>query len=250
MEVENVSLCEDSVDTEPPAEVATRQEVVSAPRQQRTDAGNHSPQTRDGQLLSSAQSRARSISARSRAAERTSQQTPTDAQRSIVVSQSQNSNGHSTAGTLLSAGTQQSSTLVPQDNSAGESGASQRRHTLANQGSACVGVEQRMERHLSNIEEPPPLYSNLFPGTTVPNATNRHEVQHGQTHFLPSVPTNYASQHHSMSLSGHLPCNHHFPLHHCSAGYPFSHCSHHTSILLPGETGHCSQDTRQPTVRI
>ena len=237
MEVENISLCEDCVATEPSTEVAIGQEAVSIPRLQQTDEDSHRLQARDGLLSSRAQSWASSMSARSRATERASKQTP------IL-----NNNGYSTTGTLQvsqSTGTQQSSTLTPHGNS---NETRQRRHTLANERSTstCVGAEQRVERQLSNIEEPPPLYSNLFPETTVHNAANSH----AQTHFLPSVQNNYASPHHSTSLSRHLPCNHHIPLHHCSPGYPFSHCSHHTRILLPGETGRCSQDTTQPTVRV
>ena len=247
MEVENISNCGDNIDAEPHTEAATSLEAVSTSRLQQTDAG-HDLQTTGDTLPSRAQSRARSISARSTATERPSQQAPTGAQRRVTVTQPQGRD----AETLLvpaSTGTQQTRTPLQPDNSTRDSGTRQGRHTSANiSGSTCARTEQRVERRLSNIEEPPPLYSNLFPGATVHSATNSCGVQHTQvsTHFSSSAQANYSSPHHSMSLSQ---SNHHIPLHHCSACYPVPHCNHHTGVLLPGETGHCLQDLRQPTVR-
>lgn len=114
----------------------------------------------------------------------------------------------------------------------------QQSHTQLENTARDGGIQNNQEDHIQRqdrlIEEPPPLYSNLFSASYVHNATNNCDSRRI------SLQANCSEHHNRLppsTVPRHSLCQ---DLHHCSSCYPppLPHSSqHHTSLLLPGEIG-------------
>ena len=229
LEIENISNCGDDTDeplvesiaaTSPDhnnAEIMTTQETRAQPGQsQQTSV----VPVNDHMLVNTAtQSSVRATSAGS-----TTEATLTSAQsmRGTVTEPAVNDGTRTTVSARIQPRIQQSHTQLENRDRDG-------------------GVQNNQEDHIQRqdrlIEEPPPLYCNLFSPSYVYNATNncdsrRIPLQANCSEHYNHLPPSTVPRH---SLCQDPSC-----LHHCSSFYrsPFPHSSqHHTSLLLPGEIG-------------
>lgn len=244
LEIENLSNCGDDLETEPLVEsmapaspdhdnasvIATNQETSTRPNQsQQTTAPEVA---NDDHMLLLVQNGTRSTgSARSEIAEATSSNSASRRERIMLVTEPA---GNQTTSMLVSASPVQH---TEPENTTRDGEISQ----------TVVNSQEGIQRQERLIEEPPPLYSNLFSASYVHNAANNSR------HVPLQANVNCPDEQHNRlpsTVPRHSLCQNHF-LSSCYSP-PFPHSSHHTSILLPGEIGqHPSHDhtLRQMAVR-
>lgn len=273
MDIENISNCGEDLETESPAEpAATDTDNAAHDTCRATTAADQeasviqSEQTAVVSLTATDQvtrieSSTRSISARSEAASRTPANSQRD--RSLSAVTEPISNGSRTAEALtismpVSAAIRQpfahTRTQMQPDNVTRDSAMQGTPSLAGNQGN----THESARREETLIEEPPPLYSNLFSESFVHNnCDSRHiPMRADYTHTLQGDGCHITSSSTVPRHSQCMPCNQSYrnSLHHCSTCYPppLSHGSHHTGILLPGEIRHHSDynhTSRQLAVR-
>lgn len=227
LEIENISNCGDDLETDEPLvesmaadhNNAATQETSAQPIQSQQTSTSVVP-VNDHMLVSTAtQSGVRSTSSGS-----TTEATLTsaDSPRGTVTEPAVNDGTRTTVSARIQPRIQQSHTQLENRDRDGE-------------------VQNNQEDHIRRqdrlIEEPPPLYSNLFSASYVHNATNNCDSRR-----IPLQAN--CSEHHNhlppSTVPRHSLCQDPSCLHHCSSFYcpPFPHSSqHHTSLLLPGEIG-------------
>lgn len=231
LEIENISNCGDDLETEPHVEsVATappdHNDVEITTIQETRAQSSQSQQTtvvpvNDGRPVSTAtQSGVRSTSARSTTETLPSPSADSPRERIMSMTEPAGNYGNRPTFTPASARIQQSHTQVE---STARSSGTQNSH------------EDPTQRQDRLIEEPPPLYCNLFSPSYVHNATNNCDSHRTL------LQANYSNeQHNRLQAPRHSLCQDPSCLHHCSScDLPLlPHSSqHHTSLLLPGEIG-------------
>lgn len=223
LEIENISNCGDDLETDEPlvesiaaasldhnnAEIMPIQETRAQPSQsQQTSVvpDDHMPVSTATQLSTSARS--------------TTDVSP-NSPRGTMTEPAGNDGNRTTISARIQPRIQQSHTQLEEN--------------TARNGGAQNTQEDHIQRQDRLIEEPPPLYSNLFSPSYVHNATNNCDSR------CISLQANCCNEHHNRpppsTVPRHSLCQDPSCLQHCYPP-PFPHSSHHHTILpLPGEIG-------------